>query len=455
MKVTRIVSRSLADNHFRLDAAFHSAEGKAFQRSIERSNLKFMALSEVTESIFNGPRFSRCYIDDSSRGIRFLSSSDMLRADLSNVKLLSRKHTHSLEKLKIYRGWILVSCSGTIGNMIYCSEQHNGYTASQHIMRIVPNRKVLPGYLFAFLSSRYGKSMITQGTYGAVIQHIEPQHIQNLPVPILDSNFSRIVHSLTEEASKLRTEASRTVNTTLQAFGLKVLNVDQNPSYQYPRDRFLACEKTRIHHMRLDGYHNIGYCREGRDLIKRPTVLGTYVKAYQPPIFKRPYVKNGIPFMSGMDLYDAHPQVTNQLSRKMIGIEKYIVDAGTILVQNVGQRYGLFGRPVVLHRHLDKSAVTQHLTRIYPRKDRDKGFVYFFLLSEIGRRCLLGNSFGTSMGVLFKKSFLECPCPETDDDLRAQFNKPFVEFVTKRDQAIAKEKEAVQLVEQELSKWLD
>lgn len=105
----------------------------------------------------------------------------------------------------------------------------------------------------------------------------------------------------------------------------------------------------------------------------------------------------------------------------MKDLEKYVVAADTILVQNVGQRYGLFGRPTILPKHLGQSAVTQHLMRVYPADSRDRGFVYLWLTTEFGRRMLLKQSFGTSMGVLFERSFREMPVPTASAELRHSF----------------------------------
>jgi type I restriction enzyme, S subunit len=409
-------------------------------------------LGKVVQVIIFGKKQMQC---SQAKGIPLYPGSEILRTTPKPSTFLHPRYVNNFRFGAICkRNWILLTLSGTVGSVSYVDHRFQGSFVTDDAMRIVAENKPW-GFLYSLLKSRYYRAIIENLQYGTIIKHIHHSQIEELPIPYFSIHMMNKVHSLIEESSELMTEAASTVASALRDFDLNVLGTSETINYRYPRDRYLACQRTRIQNMRLDAYHHVGYCREGRDLIKRPTVLGSYIRAYQPPIFKRPYVKDGIPFMSGMDLYDAHPQVTNQLSRKMQGIDKYIVNSGTILVQNVGQRYGLFGRPVVLHRHLDKCAVTQHLTRIYPKKESDKGFVYFFLLSEIGRRCLLGNSFGTSMGVLFDKSFMECPCPEVDGDLRDQFSKPFTEFVRKRDQAIAKEKEAVQLVEQELSKWLD
>ena len=75
-------------------------------------------------------------------------------------------------------GWTLISRSGTIGNTTYVRSDMDGLAGSEHIMRVVADKKkILPGYLYAFLSSAIGVSIIRQGTFGAVIDTIEPKYI--------------------------------------------------------------------------------------------------------------------------------------------------------------------------------------------------------------------------------------------------------------------------------------
>ena len=62
----------------------------------------------------------------------------------------------------------------------------DGMACSEDVLRVVPDPdRILPGYLYAFLSSKFGKSLVVGGTYGAIIPHIEPHHIASLPVPRL------------------------------------------------------------------------------------------------------------------------------------------------------------------------------------------------------------------------------------------------------------------------------
>ncbi|MCP4702680.1 MAG: restriction endonuclease subunit S, partial [Gammaproteobacteria bacterium] len=56
-------------------------------------------LHEVTKGckggIYNGPQFSRLYVDSPEHGVPFVGGSSMLMADLSNLPLLSKKHAYS------------------------------------------------------------------------------------------------------------------------------------------------------------------------------------------------------------------------------------------------------------------------------------------------------------------------------------------------------------------------
>jgi hypothetical protein len=139
------------------------------------------------------------------------------------------------------------------------------------------------------------------------------------------------------------------------------------------------------------------------------------------------------------------------ISRKMERLELYIVNTGTILVQNVGQRYGLFGRPSILPKHLDRCAVTQHMMRVYPKDSSDRGFVYIWLSIEVGRRLLLKQSFGTSMGVLFERSFEEMLAPDCSPELRHSFETDIQAMCEMRERANELEDQAHELLAKNLT----
>src|SRR6266705_5789706 len=178
---------------------------------LDKLTVKKEPLFKVTkgglQGIFNGPRFARVYVDDPDYGVPFLGSTDILAADLSSLPFLSRKLVGSYPELLIQEGWTLITCSGTIGRMTCSRSDMVGTAGSQHFMRVVPDPdKILPGYLYAYLSSNFGRPLVVEGTYGQVIQHIEPQHIADLPVPIAQLEIQKKAHELITEMAQLRVE---------------------------------------------------------------------------------------------------------------------------------------------------------------------------------------------------------------------------------------------------------
>ena len=88
--------------------------------------------------------------------------------------------------------------------MVYTRPDMEGMWSSQDILKVVPDSdKVFPGYLYAYLSSRFGMPLVVSETYGAIIQHIEPYHIANLPVPRLGEDIEEQVHHNIVEAARL------------------------------------------------------------------------------------------------------------------------------------------------------------------------------------------------------------------------------------------------------------
>ena len=146
----------------------------------------------------------RTYVVDPDHGVPFLSSSTMLHADFTHAELLKKSDATSpqLAHLRIEEGTTLVSRSGTIGRMVYMRPEMSGMWASEHAIKIVPDPALVrPEYLHAFLSGRFGLPLVTGGTYGATVQHIEPWHVARVPVPLAPDDIQEQAHRLVTEAA--------------------------------------------------------------------------------------------------------------------------------------------------------------------------------------------------------------------------------------------------------------
>ncbi|MBP1615435.1 MAG: hypothetical protein H6Q13_2883 [Bacteroidetes bacterium] len=163
----------------------------------QNSNINsFILVSEVAKDIFIGPRSKRNY---TKQGCPFLSGSELQKSNPTKVdKYLNLKDS---KPFIVNENCILITRSGTIGNVSIIFQCLNGYAATDDAIRIVlkEGAKISHQYLFAFLNSKIGKKTILSGAFGSVIQHINEDFIGNLLVPIITENEVKIVNECIKE----------------------------------------------------------------------------------------------------------------------------------------------------------------------------------------------------------------------------------------------------------------
>ena len=199
----------LADQSFRLDASPYLSGAYEARKLVERlpGTRPLQDLVRATNGIFHAGRSSRRWVTDPDYGVPFFSSTDILEADISNLPLIAKSAVENNPRLMIGRDWTLITRSGTIGRMAYARPNVDGFACSEDVLRVVGDTaRILPGYLYAFLSGRYGIPMIVNETYGSIIQHIEPEHIAGLPVPRFSSEVEEEIHGCVQAAADLRAQ---------------------------------------------------------------------------------------------------------------------------------------------------------------------------------------------------------------------------------------------------------
>ena len=180
-----VPSQLLRDSHgSRLDAShFNPAVARALE-VLRHSGMRLARLGDLADRIFIPPRFKRIYVER-EHGLPFLQGSHVVHLRPADVKFLSLKAHKKLDRWIIRKGWILVTCSGTIGNAAIVPADWDGWAASQHVLRIIPNEKKCPsGYLYSFLVSPLGRVQLTNRIYGAVVDELTEDQTKSVVVPI-------------------------------------------------------------------------------------------------------------------------------------------------------------------------------------------------------------------------------------------------------------------------------
>jgi hypothetical protein len=457
-----IMSSWFALNGYRLDSKPYlsgAMEAKALLvRLPDREMLPTFTLGGM-KGLINAGRISRLWVNDRKYGIPFLSSTDVLQADLSNMSLISKKAVKHNPQLIIHEGWTLITRSGSIGRMVYARPDMDGMACTEDVLRVVPDPdKIRPGYLYAYLSSKFGVPQVVGGTYGAIIQHIEPQHIADLPVPRLGKEIEDEAHWHMAEAARLRsmyqTQIRAATEKLFSSVGLRDITASEwhalgrnlgfsrivaSPTLRAlnynPRLEAFLASLSQVPHMRLGDICADGELRSGL----------RFKRIDSDP-------KHGVKLIGQRELFWLEPEgrwIAPDHAPKDIFVQDETV---VIAAQGTLGENEVFCRGEFITGPWLKYAYTQHLLRVRSgREDISGAFLFAFLRSEMAFRCLRSMSVGSKQQDLHRGMLADFPIPLPEIDERREIARMVRSAYEKRHAASFLEKRAVSIIEEAIT----
>lgn len=455
-QVKTVPSRWFYETGYRLDCGPYMSGVVEAKEKINKLKVKKENLIELTKDILNVGRFTRNWVTDPDHGVPFLSSTDILQADLSNISLIAKSVVKQNPKLLIKEQTTLITRSGSIGRMAYTRSDMSGMACTEDVLRVVPaGDKVKPGYLYAYLSSKYGIPMIVSGTYGAIIQHIEPHHIADLPVPRLgniEGQAHELVQKAAENLSKYQRNINEATNMLFEAVGQK--DIKREEWHGWGRD--LGFSK------KLHDYNSLRALNFNPRFLKLCDLIKSKSHKTLRKICDAKSVKRGGRFLR----IDGTPENSYMMvGQKQIfwlrpegrWIAKNFIDKeliskpGTSLIAAVGtladsERYC---RAEYIWGEASKRAYSEHFYQVFPdERIMLPGCLYAFLRSESAFRMLRSISSGTKLQIQRHDFLLDLPIPYPEDDtVRLKIHNLIVDGYEKKDIAIELEDQARKLVE--------
>ena len=445
MKFSSVRSKFVV-SQMRLDGSFHLSDGLEVRKLVSRSPYGTTEIKDVTSDIYCPGIFKRNYVKS---GIPFLGGGDIQKQDLDSGKYLRKKNTPNYEILQIKKGWSLVTCGGTIGDAVFANNLLAKCWVSQHVMRVIP-KNIKEGMLYAYLASKYGKLLLTTNTYGSVIPTLNAGNIANLPIPRFQESFQREIDDLVQEAAKLRENASNALEYAIGYFDTLFLM----PFKESCLGKVSSKEILTSINKRFEASFHIS---EGKDIDK-------YIKEHyewkslgevcsnisRPDIFKRYYVKKGITFLGGADIFLATPDSEKRLSpKKTANIGALMIKEGTILLP----RSGTIGNVAWAHAGHAQKLASEDVIRITPNDILRAGYVYAFLASKYGKKLIQRYIFGSVIQHVEPPHLKLIPVPIIDKKVMDDIHDKVMVYSSAMGKAIEYERKAITMVEQEIEKW--
>lgn len=450
MKCHIVKTKEIVNASKRFDAGYHLSDGISIRRAIAQAPLGQIKVNEVSERIFYGLRANRIYVSDPDHAIPFMTGANIMLADINNTKLVSKKHTPGIEEMTLKPGWVMITRSGTVGQTAWSNKLHEGKYGSEDIIRVVPNGKIKGGVLYAFLASKHGNSLLTQGSFGAVIQHIEPAFVGNIEIPIFETGFQEMVDSLVCESAALREEANECLLKAVSYFNDKY-TISPNTTKAFS----LTLKQLKLG---FAAYNNNIEVDEFIDKYKNNSIQLKNVtsKIFAPPLFKHIYLSkdNGYPFMTGSELTQFNLRYYRWLSpRGVKDIKDYVVRKGTLLLYKSGTTDGgILGNVFIADKKLDGCCLSDHVIRIVFNEEKMAYWAFAFLKSKGGVRMLQRLATGTMIPFITPERISELLIPTPDEQYETiiQLIEKYIEL---NSMSKACETKAIELVEQEIDKW--
>lgn len=451
------------ERKFRLEAGVHGVEARTVRNHlIMRSGgsvpLMGNAFSPVTAAYY-GSRGKRNYISPMAvNAIGFLGSAEMLSCFPEADKFMEKSGRTA--DLQVSQEMVLVSRSGTIGNLAFVNQTLSSFLVSEHAIRLVCRQ--FPGFVYTFLKSRAGQILIKSCVFGSVIQEIEPEHLADIPVPNAPDEVKRRIHEAVVRSYELRDESNELI---VQARALLAKALALPPLADFSEVRAQTSEKPQTFSVslkelagRLDGSYHLPVVRaieaHLNDHAAEVTTVGdprVSQNIILPGRFKRVYVEegHGRPMIGGKQLGELDPSNKKYLSNSQHKKELDALAAvpGMILVT----RSGTIGRVAFVPRHWNGWIPSDHIIRIIPASPGMGGFLYVWLASEWARPLVKRNTFGAVIDEISDAQLAAVSVPLLKDaSVQAEINTLVLTASSKRSEAYDLEQTALRIMENEV-----
>lgn len=446
----------------RLEASVFGIEGKHARELLRRCKWQKTVVSGNggLAKAFHRPRFKRIWVNES--GIPIFQPSQITEIHPVPSGYLSAHTDTDIDALRVRKGQVLLTCSGTIGIVSFVSNTLDGRVFSHDLIRITCNEQDNAGYLYAFLKTKIGSALIHTNEYGSVVSHIEPEHLEAIPIPNPPQALKKQVHDLIIRSYALRDES----NVLLDRAQMLLYDSLRLPLLPNLRPRYHDSSSDLRNYIvklsSLEGRLDASYHLPIVDLIMNHlrAEAGEIITVGDPRIakqiilpgrFARVYVKEGqgVPFFGGRQILELNPTTSKYLSFVHHGKrikEQLTLEENMILITCSGT----IGKVALVTQHWMGWTANQHIIRVVPVDANMAGYLYVFLASEYGHELISRFTYGSVVDEIDDHHVRKIPIPLLKDPLvQSEINRMALEANAKRTEAYYAEEEAIRMTNDE------
>lgn len=169
--------------------------------------INYQKLVELGNTILSFGAYSlNNHITYKTEGIPFIRGINLKkgRIDFNNVLYINNEENNLLYKSQVQPETILLSMSGTIGDLAIANKNLNfPLNSNQDIAKIHPSPNIGQYFLYTFLSTHFGQNYLKREARGSVQQHVYLSQIEKIKIPRFSKNFEASVENAVIESNNL------------------------------------------------------------------------------------------------------------------------------------------------------------------------------------------------------------------------------------------------------------
>lgn len=444
----------------RLEASVFDVESKHARELVRNSKYGYaeINLSDDIIECYTRPRFKRIWLEKSEYPI--YQPTSMLDVYPTNDGYISRLTNTDIDALRVHKGQVLVTCSGTIGNVSFVSDTLDKKIFSHDLLRIRFKKEADNGFFYTFLRTDIGKSILKSNKYGSVISHIEAEHINEVIMPTPPIFLKQKIHDLIVKSYENRDYSNHLIDeaTKLLVDELELPSIEemQEEAFSYSKEINYFSIKLSELNGRLEGSYHVPIVDVIEKYLSKNAILvrlddeSLTKKIILAGVFKRNYVQkgHGYPFIGGKEITQLGPETDKYLSKithkdryeKELRVEKnwiLVTDRGTI------------GKVVLVPEQMNGFAVSQNVLKVVPNSNH--GYIYCFLNSDYGKKLIEREIYGSVVNMIDDKSLGNIKIPILkDEDKVSIINDLVIKANDLRYEAYKKEQKAIDIMNKEV-----
>lgn len=449
----------------RLDAQKYDINLRAAQERVLNSKFGIKHITGNHDGLCTAYRPGICkrvFVEQTDDALEMFTPSQILDIFPKAEKYLSKKFCKSIPDWFVKKGEILLTCSGTIGNISLVSKTLDNKCISQNLIRIVPKNSEDLGYVYAYLKSCFGQLFLTRNNYGAVIKHIDPDHLATILIPDAPSVIRRRINNLIVGSYELRDESNDLINEAM-ALLVKELQFPDIRNFKvslYKKKAEIDSFSVKLSNLmgRVDASYHVPIVNAIVEHMKKFAAEVTTISDKRlskdvvlPGRFKRVYVEEeyGVKFLGGKVMHQLDPTSEKYLSRTA---HKKQLEGALGIKENsiLTPARGSLGDVVLASKQFFSWAISDNMMQILSNKEIC-GYLYIFLNTAYGRELIKRFTYGGVVDAIEPEHIKKVEVPLLRDaEVQRHINDLALEANEKRYEAYLMEQQAMRIINDEV-----